>query len=187
VLALPAAPLTASAGYLFGLPIGTAVVLCSGTLAAGIAFLLGRTLLRPRVLSIAENNAKFRALDRAVAKEGFKIVLLLRLSPLLPFALSNYLYGLTAVEFWPYMAGTFFGFLPGTTAYVYTGTASKGLVDASAAGADATSSAVADAAAAVPEWLGPAAVLCGFAVVVQQVSRLASEALEEIEMEEAGK
>lgn len=67
-------------------------------------------------------NPKFRALDTAIAKEGFKVILLLRLSPIFPFALSNYLYGVTSVDFFEYMMGTLIGFFPGTLAYVYGGT-----------------------------------------------------------------
>jgi uncharacterized membrane protein YdjX (TVP38/TMEM64 family) len=68
-----------------------------------------------------DENPKFRALDAAIGSEGFKLILLLRLSPIFPFALSNYLYGVTAVGFWPYITATFLGFLPGTLAYVYSG------------------------------------------------------------------
>lgn len=66
-------------------------------------------------------NPKFTAIDKAIGKEGFKIILLLRLSPIFPFALSNYFYGVTAVGFAEYMAGTMLGFFPGTLAYVYGG------------------------------------------------------------------
>lgn len=118
VLALPAVPLTASAGYLFGAVQGTAVVLVSATIAAGLSFLIGRFLLRGWVESIAAESPQFRAIDKAVQREGFKIVLLLRLSPIFPFALSNYFYGLTAVDFWPYLIATLIGFAPGTALYV---------------------------------------------------------------------
>lgn len=69
-----------------------------------------------------EDNSRFLAIDKAIGKEGFKIILLLRLSPIFPFALSNYFYGVTAVGFTEYMAGTMLGFFPGTLAYVYGGT-----------------------------------------------------------------
>lgn len=117
-VAIPATPLTLTAGYLFGPALGVAVVLGAGTTAAAIGFLLSRSILRPQVQSLAENNEQFVKIDRAVRKQGFKIILLLRLSPLLPFSLSNYFYGLTDVEFGPYLAATALGFLPGTCAYV---------------------------------------------------------------------
>ena len=77
VLALPAVPLTASAGYLFGALPGTATVLVSATIAAGVSFLIGRTLLRKYIEDMAADNKTFRAID-AVGREGFKVVLLLR-------------------------------------------------------------------------------------------------------------
>ena len=74
---------------------------------------------------LLDENPKFRALDTAIAKEGFKVILLLRLSPIFPFALSNYLYGVTSVDFFEYMMGTLIGFFPGTLAYVYGGTVGR--------------------------------------------------------------
>lgn len=117
-VAIPATPLTLTAGYLFGPALGVVVVLSAGTLAAAVGFLLSRSILRPQVQRLAEDNEQFVKIDRAVRKQGFKIILLLRLSPLLPFSLSNYFYGLTDVEFAPYLAATALGFLPGTCAYV---------------------------------------------------------------------
>jgi len=127
VLAIPAIPLTASAGYLFGVTEGTAIVLLSASIAASIGFLLGRTFLRSYVEKILDDKPEFKRIDRAVGKEGFKVILLLRLSPLFPFSLSNYLYGVTSVKFWPYFFGTMLGFAPGTLAYVYTGEIGKAL------------------------------------------------------------
>ena len=79
-----------------------------------IAFhkLIGRTIGRDWILQVAAGNDRFRALDTVISREGFKIVLLLRLSPLFPFALSNYLYGLTSVPFWDYFWGTLIGCVP---------------------------------------------------------------------------
>lgn len=77
---------------------------------------------RRQVEGLLEDNPRFMAIDKAIGKEGFKIILLLRLSPIFPFALSNYFYGVTAVGFTEYMSGTMLGFFPGTLAYVYGGT-----------------------------------------------------------------
>jgi uncharacterized membrane protein YdjX (TVP38/TMEM64 family) len=73
------------------------------------------------VLSIAAKNPKWAAIDKAIGRDGFKFVTLLRLSPLLPLAASNYLYGLTSVELGPYVLGSWLGMLPGTWAYVGAG------------------------------------------------------------------
>ena len=55
-------------------------------------------------------------------------MLLARLSPIFPFALSNYFYGVTSIDFWPFIFGTLLGFAPGTLAYVYTGQLGKSLI-----------------------------------------------------------
>jgi uncharacterized membrane protein YdjX (TVP38/TMEM64 family) len=127
VLAIPAIPLTASAGYLFGPVEGTAVVLFSASIAAVISFAIGRTLLRDYVEGVLQDFPKFQKLDKAIGKEGFKLMLLLRLSPIFPFALSNYLYGASSISFSAFFGGTLLGFVPGTIAYVYSGYIGKAL------------------------------------------------------------
>ena len=127
ILAIPAFPLTASAGYLFGLAQGTGIVLISASIAAAVSFAIGRTLLRGYVEDLLQDYPEFQKLDKAIARQGFKLMLLLRLSPVFPFALSNYLYGASSVKFWPYFWGTMLGFTPGTIAYVYTGEVGKAL------------------------------------------------------------
>lgn len=127
VLAIPAFPLTASAGYLFGTMQGTAVVLTSASIAAAVSFVIGRTILRSYVEDLLEDYPEFKKMDKAIGKEGFKLMLLLRLSPIFPFALSNYLYGASSVGFWEYFWGTMIGFTPGTIAYVYSGEVGKAL------------------------------------------------------------
>lgn len=169
ILALPAIPLTASAGYLFGALPGTATVLFSATIAAGVSFLIGRTFLRRYIQNLTKDNPTFQAIDAAVGKEGFKIVLLLRLSPLLPFALSNYFYGLTAVEFWPYLLATLLGFAPGTFAYVYTGEAAKAISGQGEAGG---------AELPLYAYAGAALALAGISKIITDI---ASEALKDIE------
>ena len=70
-----------------------------------MAFLIARYFARERILKMVEGNKKFLAIDKAIGENGFKVVTLLRLSPLLPFSLGNYLYGLTSVKFLPYVLG----------------------------------------------------------------------------------
>lgn len=74
---------------------------------------------------MAEKNNKFKAIDKAIGKNGFRVVTLLRLSPLLPLALSNYFYGLTSVDLSSYVAGSWLGMLPGTVLYVIAGEGSS--------------------------------------------------------------
>ncbi|KAJ1286538.1 hypothetical protein BS78_03G360100 [Paspalum vaginatum] len=128
VLAIPAIPLTMSAGLLFGSVTGTIIVSVSGTLAAAVAFLIARYFARERILKLVEGNKKFLAIDKAIGENGFKVVTLLRLSPLLPFSLGNYLYGLTSVKFWPYVLGSWLGMLPGSWAYVSAGAFGRAII-----------------------------------------------------------
>ena len=136
VLAVPAFPLTMSAGALFGNAAGTLLVTTAATVAAGISFLIARYIARDKIAEMAENYPKFKAIDRALGEDSLRVVAIMRLSPLMPFALSNYLYGLTSVKFKPYVIGSFFGMMPGTFAYVSAGSASRQIAEG-AIGSDA--------------------------------------------------
>jgi len=103
VLFVPASILTLGAGALYGLGTGTAVVLAGATLGATLSFLLAKSVLRKRIEKMTAGNAKFQALDRAIGKEGAKIVFLVRLAPVFPFTYINYAFGLTGVRTLPYV------------------------------------------------------------------------------------
>src|SRR5438128_3230293 len=134
VLLAPGAILTIGAGFAFGFWKGFVAVSAGATFGASLAFLVGRLIARNKVQAIAERNDKFRNIDNAIGKQSAKLVLLLRLSPVIPFNLSNYLYGLTGVRFWPYVLASWIGMMPGTFLYVYIGTAGKAAVSAAAGG-----------------------------------------------------
>jgi pyruvate/2-oxoglutarate dehydrogenase complex dihydrolipoamide dehydrogenase (E3) component/uncharacterized membrane protein YdjX (TVP38/TMEM64 family) len=121
VLFLPAVILTLGAGFAYGVPLGALLVWISASLGATAAFLLGRTVARDAIGRRVEASARFGAIDRAVGREGLKIVFLTRLSPVFPFTLLNYAYGLTRVTFRDYVVGTVIGMIPGTIMYVYLG------------------------------------------------------------------
>jgi len=121
VLLVPGSALTLGAGAVFGVLRGTLVVSVASTLAATAAFLIGRHLARAAITRKIEGNPKFTAIDRAVAKEGWKIVLLTRLSPVFPYTLLNYAFGLTRVKAGHYVLASWIGMLPGTVMYVYFG------------------------------------------------------------------
>ncbi|HKR63268.1 MAG TPA: TVP38/TMEM64 family protein [Thermoanaerobaculia bacterium] len=123
VLIIPALALTIGAGAIFGFVKGSLLVIVSATVGATAAFLLARTVMRHRVERIVANNAKFRALDRAITREGTKIMGLVRLSGFPPFTWVNYAFGLTGIRLGPYIATTFFGIIPGTLAFTWTGAA----------------------------------------------------------------
>lgn len=173
VLALPAIPLTMTAGVIFGPVEGTILVSVAATIAATIAFLLARYAARDKVLAWASRNPKFAAIDRAIGRDGLKFVMLLRLSPLLPLAASNYLYGLTSVDLSSYVIGTFFGMLPGTWAYVTTGHVGKAVLTEG------------EGALPLESWqivLGLSVTL----VALGFVGQLARKAIEEVDDEEQG-
>jgi uncharacterized membrane protein YdjX (TVP38/TMEM64 family) len=126
-LAFPASVLTLGAGAIFGVVAGTIVVLAGATITATLAFLLSRTVLRKRVEAMLARNPKFRAVDVAVAREGPKIVLLVRLAAVFPFLVVNYAFGLTGIRLGPYLAASVLGMIPGTIAFVYLGAAGAAL------------------------------------------------------------
>lgn len=117
---LPGSVLTLGAGVLFGIIQGSIYVFFGATVGATLAFLVGRYLARGWISKKIAGNQKFKAIDRAVGKEGLKIVLLTRLSPVFPFNLLNYGLGVTGVSSKDYVVGSI-GMIPGTIMYVYIG------------------------------------------------------------------
>ena len=121
VLLLPGSIPTLGAGVVFGLVKGSIAVSIGSTLGATCAFLVGRYLARNWVSGKIAGNEKFKAIDEAVGREGWKIVLLTRLSPIFPFNLLNYAFGLTRVSLKHYFFASWVGMIPGTIMYVYIG------------------------------------------------------------------
>ena len=117
---LPGSILTLGAGVVFGVIQGSIYVFIGATLGATLAFLVGRYIARDWVAKKIAGNAKFKAIDEAVGREGLKIVLLTRLSPIFPFNLLNYAFGITGVTLRDYFLGCV-GMIPGTVMYVYLG------------------------------------------------------------------
>ena len=118
----PGSVLTLAGGAIFGLVQGTIYVVIGSWTGASLAFLVSRYAARAAVERRLENRPRFARIDRAVGREGFKIVTLLRLSPIFPFNLLNYALGLTRVRFSEYLAACV-GMIPGTFLYVYYGKA----------------------------------------------------------------
>jgi uncharacterized membrane protein YdjX (TVP38/TMEM64 family) len=125
VLLIPGSALGLGAGALFGVVRGSLLVSAGSTLGATCAFLLGRYLARDWIAKKVEGKASFAAIDRAVAGEGWKIVFLTRLSPVFPFTLLNYAYGLTRVSLRDYALASWIGMMPGTVMYVYLGSLAR--------------------------------------------------------------
>ena len=121
VALLPGSVLTLAAGFAYGPGFGLLVASPASVMAATLAFLLGRTALRDRIERKVRASRKAEAIQQAVGREGFKLVLLLRLSPLVPFNLLNYALSLSRVRLGTYVMASIVGMLPGTALYVYLG------------------------------------------------------------------
>jgi uncharacterized membrane protein YdjX (TVP38/TMEM64 family) len=121
VFFIPGSLLTLGAGLLYGVVKGTALISVASILGATAAFLVGRYVARDWVARKIEGNPKFQAIDEAVGREGWKIVGLTRLSPVFPFNLLNYAYGVTRVSLRDYFFASWVGMFPGTVMYVYLG------------------------------------------------------------------
>jgi uncharacterized membrane protein YdjX (TVP38/TMEM64 family) len=120
LLCVPASLLAIRAGFVFGLGWGSLYVLIAAIIGATLAFLMGRHLAHQWVWCKVEHNVRFYAIAQSVAHEGWKIVLLTRLSPLFPFNLTNYAFGVTQISLRNYVLGSL-GILPGTVLYTYMG------------------------------------------------------------------
>ncbi|HSI65369.1 MAG TPA: TVP38/TMEM64 family protein [Candidatus Saccharimonadia bacterium] len=120
LLCLPCLPVTLTSGYIFGMVGGVIAVHTGATLGAACGFLLGRLAGRAHVAEFLKKSKRFHFLEGAIAHEGWKIVALLRMHAV-PFGLSNYLYGMTSLKFWPFLLATTLAMLPGHIIYVYLG------------------------------------------------------------------
>ncbi|MEY4518791.1 MAG: hypothetical protein RLZZ499_1390 [Cyanobacteriota bacterium] len=167
---LPGSVLTLGAGVLFGIIQGSLYVFVGATIGATLAFLVGRYLARGWISEKIAGNQKFSAIDRAVGQEGFKIVLLTRLSPVFPFNLLNYGLGVTGVALKDYVLASV-GMIPGTIMYVYIG---------SLAGSIATIGSDTDTNAnPVAQWAIRIVGLIATVAVTLYVTKIARKALDE--------
>ncbi|MHC4536821.1 MAG: TVP38/TMEM64 family protein, partial [Planctomycetota bacterium] len=167
VLLLPGSILTLGAGFIFKAVRGSITVSIGSTLGACAAFLIGRTVARKWIAAKVAKNEKFAAIDEAVAQQGFKIVLLTRMSPIFPFNMLNYAFGLTKISFWKYALGSWIGMMPGTIMYVYFGAGLRSLADVAAGNVEKST------AGTIFFWVGLIATI----VVTVFVTRIARNAL----------
>lgn len=123
VALIPASALTVGAGAIFGFAAGSIVVIIGATLGACLAFLLGRTVFRRRVAAMTASSPKLGAIDRAIAAEGTRIMLLMRISGFPPFTWTNYALSVTGVRLSTYAWTTFAGIIPGVMAFTWAGAA----------------------------------------------------------------
>lgn len=160
----PGALFTLTAGLVFG-AWGFPIVMIGATLGAALSFLVARYLLREKIEQAMDKRPKFKAVDAAVTEGGWKIVLLLRLSPLVPFNLQNYFFGITEIKFWPYVASTFVGIIPGVILYLYLGAIGGALTGDSEFG--------------TPQWIFLGVGLVATIAMAILVTRKAKKKLEE--------
>ncbi|MFL6314640.1 MAG: TVP38/TMEM64 family protein [Terriglobales bacterium] len=128
-LFFPGLPLTLGAGFLYGAIIGTLVVSPASVAGATLAFLIARYLARDWVTRRIKKYPQAAAIDRAIEKNGFKAVVLLRLQPVLPFNILNYALGLTSIRLRDYMLASWIGMFPATVLYVYLGSVMNDISD----------------------------------------------------------
>ncbi len=172
VLFVPGSVITLAAGALFGVVQGFIAVWIGANLGACAAFLLGRTLAREWVERKVAENPKFVAMEEAVAKEGFKIVLLLRLSPVFPFNFLNYALGLTKVSLSDYVLASLIGMIPGGLMYVYIGSVAGSLAAVAAGNVEG------GAPAQIFKWVGLAFTVVA-TILVTRIARRSLRAAEE--------
>lgn len=121
VLMVPGTALSLSGGYIYGVVWGSVLVSIAATIGASCAFLVGRYIARDWVKAKVAHDPRFDAVDRAVGEKGFTVVLLARLSPVLPYFLLNYFFGLTKVRLRDFVVATWIGMIPAIVLLVYTG------------------------------------------------------------------
>lgn len=171
VLMLPGLILTMAAGPIFGVVEGTILVSVASTTGVALTFLISRYLLRDRVARQLKENRKAAAIDQAIGERGWKIVLLLRLSPAVPFNLQNYLYGVTSVHFWQCVMASWIGMLPGTLMYVYLGDAAGSVAALAAGGQGGETTA--------GQWVLRSVGLLATIAVTVYVTRIATKAVKQ--------
>ncbi len=121
VLFVPVILLAVGAGLLFGVPWGIVYGAIGAVLSATVSFLIGRSFAHDWVAKKIHQSPRFEVAIASVARQGWKIVLLVRLSPIFPCALMNYAFGITPVPLKDFLFATFFGILPIMSIYVYIG------------------------------------------------------------------
>ncbi|MDF7808400.1 TVP38/TMEM64 family protein [Pontiellaceae bacterium B12219] len=168
VFFIPGSLLTLGAGTIYGVVTGSILVSISSVLGATTAFLVGRYFARGFISKKIEGNARFSAIDNAVAAEGWKIVGLTRLSPVFSFNLLNYAYGLTRVSLKEYVLASWIGMLPGTVMYVYIGSLAGDLASLGAETAQAPSGA---------RWIINIVAFLATVLVTVYVTKIAKKAL----------
>jgi len=126
LLILPASWLSFLAGFLYGPYFGSIIVFLSAFIGASISFFLAKEYFVKKIEAIISRFPKIKLLERIINKGGLKLIILTRLSPLFPFSILNYFYGLNKVSYKEFSIGLLF-IIPGTYLYCALGSLSNNL------------------------------------------------------------
>jgi len=129
ILMIPVSFLSLSAGLAYGIW-GFPLIIISATSAATIAFLLGRHIARDRVARWLNRSPRLTAINKAVSAGGWRVVGLLRMSPLIPFSIQNYLLSVTNIGLLPFIAASALAMMPTSALYIYIGNVGRAAGDA---------------------------------------------------------
>ena len=169
VAMIPGSLLTLGIGAVYGPGFGFAIVSPASVVGATLAFLLGRGIFSKSLEKRMEGNHRFHALRLAIEEEGLKVLFLVRLSPVFPYTLANYVFGLTRLKTSTYIIGSFLGMLPGTLMYVYLGAIAGDVATIARGGIEEGAFQV-----QVMKWVGLAATILLMVVVTRRAKRALS-------------
>jgi len=129
IICFPGTPFNLAAGFLFGIWIGSATSVAGCIGGATLSFFVGRSLAREWAQNLIKQHEKAKLINLAMEQNGWVFIFMIRLSPILPFGICNYIFGVSNVKFWIYWTATFAGLLPCTIAYTYLGSLMRNLAD----------------------------------------------------------
>ena len=128
LLILPASWLSLLSGFLYGSYLGSIIVFCAAAMGASLAFFISKSFLSIKVKKVINRFPRLSLMEKVVQKGGLKLILLVRLSPIFPFSILNYFYGLNNIKFSDFALGLL-GIIPGTFLYCSIGSLAKSLQD----------------------------------------------------------
>ena len=128
LLILPASWLSLLSGFLYGSYLGSIIVFFAAIIGASAAFFISKTFLSNKIKKFISRSPQLNLMEQVVQKGGLKLILLARFSPIFPFSILNYFYGLNNIKFRDFALGLL-GIIPGTFLYCSLGSLAKSLQD----------------------------------------------------------
>ena len=126
LLILPASWLSLLSGFLYGSYLGSIIVFISASIGASVAFFLSKTFFAKKLKTLFSRYPKLSIIEKVVQEGGLKLIFLARLSPIFPFSILNYFYGLNSIKFRDFALGLL-GIIPGTFLYCSIGSLANSL------------------------------------------------------------